>query len=130
MSNEDEFNDLDELMGDMGDDTLPTGDNEVGATQSAKEGAAETETVNGVTIEYGVEVPATPGGGPAPKWPWHAVRVGGSIKFTDPKKANSAVSSAKRWAKNHPNPDGSYPKFVRRSTGTPDNPEFRVFRTQ
>ena len=113
---EDAFADMDDIAEDeQGEAPEPEGDHEV---------------VNGIEIDYDVPVPSqsAAGGGPKPKWPWHAVKVGGSIKFTDPKHANSAVSSAKRWAKSNPNADGSTPEFIRRATGSKQDPEFRVFR--
>lgn len=84
----------------------------------------DVETVDGVTIDYTVEPPATRLGGRGPKWPWHAVRVGGSIRFDDPKMAQSALNSAKRWAKRQPEPQ---PEFVSRSMGSG---VYRVFRTK
>lgn len=83
-----------------------------------------TETVDGVTIDYGVEPPATRLGGRGPKWPWHAVRVGGSIRFDDQKTMSSALNSAKRWAKRQPDPQ---PVFRGRSMG---DGVYRVFRIE
>ena len=85
---------------------------------------AGTETVDGVTIDYGVEPPATRLGGRGPKWPWHAVRVGGSIRFDDQKTMSSALNSAKRWAKRQPEPQ---PVFRGRSMG---DGVYRVFRIE